>query len=179
LTEVASPKVAVALLDARHDRSAFSCGKPVLDRYLQRQASQDVRRHLAAVFVVTPEPAGAEILGYYTLTATSVLLAELPENLVRNFPYPEVPATLLGRLAVDSRFQRRGYGGFMILDAGIRAQAPAAPASFAMVVDPIDKEVALWYEHFGFIPLREQSNRLFIPLATLNRAFELTENSGK
>jgi len=167
---VGSPEVAVALLRKGHDRSTFSCGKPPLDRYLQRQASQDVRRHLAAVFVLTSQPTSAEILGYYTLTSASVLLAELPVHQVSNFPYPEVPATLVGRLAVDSRFQRRGYGGFMLFDACIRAQAPTAPASFAMVVDPIDEDAALWYEHLGFIPLREQSNRLFIPLATLSRA---------
>jgi len=30
-----------------HDRSAFSCGAPTLDRYLREQASQDVKRLMA------------------------------------------------------------------------------------------------------------------------------------
>ena len=167
---MASPEVAIELLADYHDRTAFSCGKPALDDYLQRQARQDVRRRLAAVFVLSSERGSAQILGYYTLTATSVLVAELPEEQTRHIPYPEVPATLLGRLAVDSRFHRRGYGGSMLLDAGVRSVAPTAPASYAMIVDPIDREAALWYEHLGFIPLREHSNRLFIPLATLVRA---------
>jgi GNAT superfamily N-acetyltransferase len=168
---VRAPEVVVQVLAGHHDRSTFSCGKPALDRYLQRQASQDVRRRLAAVFVLSVDPESPEILGYYTLAATAVLLAELPEDRVRNFPYPEVPATLLGRLAVDSRFHRRGYGGFMLLDAGVRATDTTAPASYAMIVDPIDEEAARWYEHLGFIPLQHQSNRLFIPHATLTRAW--------
>jgi ribosomal protein S18 acetylase RimI-like enzyme len=164
---MASPAVAVEVLARHHDRSVFSCGKLPLDRYLQRQASQDVRRNAAAVFVVSAHPGSPEIRGYYTLTATSVLLAEIPEGRVKHFPYPEVPATLLGRLAVDSRFHRQGNGGFMLLDAALRASAPAAPASFAMIVDPIDEEATLWYEPLGFIRLQRQSKRLFIPHATL------------
>ena len=170
MTPASSPEVAIALLDEHHDKSTFACGKSALDRYLQRQASQDVRRHLAAVFVLTAQPVDAEVIGYYTLTATSVVLSDLPEGRARKVPYPEVPATLVGRLAVDSRFHKQGYGGFMLLDGALRASTPTAPASFAMVVDPIDKEAEQWYEHLGFIPLREHSNRWFIPLATLLRA---------
>jgi hypothetical protein len=55
---------------------------------------------MAAPFVLVL-PDGA-IAGYYTLSSTSVQLAELPEQPVRKLPrYPLVPATLLGRLAVD------------------------------------------------------------------------------
>jgi hypothetical protein len=35
-----------------HDRATFSCGVEPLDRYLKEQASQDLRKHAAAVFVM-------------------------------------------------------------------------------------------------------------------------------
>ena len=38
-------------LGKQHDRATFSCGIPELDRYLVRQAVQDVRRRIARVFV--------------------------------------------------------------------------------------------------------------------------------
>jgi len=38
-------------LGPNHDRSAFCCGVPELDAYLQRQAGQDQKRKLAAVFI--------------------------------------------------------------------------------------------------------------------------------
>jgi GNAT superfamily N-acetyltransferase len=163
------PAVGCELLARHHDRLGFSCGNAALDRYLQRQASQDVRRHLASVFVLSTG-SGVRILGYYTLTATSVLVADLPPDETRRIPYPEVPATLLGRLAVDSEFQGRGYGGYMLIDAGMRALSPSAPASFAMIVDAIDEAAAQFYSRFGFIAFHEQPGRLFIPLATLVRA---------
>ena len=53
-------------LGKRHDRAAFSCGLPELDRYLARRAGQDVRRRIARVFVCTSEGTNT-VLGFYTL----------------------------------------------------------------------------------------------------------------
>jgi len=52
-------------LGKHHDRAAFSCGIPELDRYLRKQAGQDARRHIAAPFVIR-EPDSREVIGYYT-----------------------------------------------------------------------------------------------------------------
>ena len=38
-------------LDAAHDRAAFCCEAESLNRYLCKQASQDMRRRVAACFV--------------------------------------------------------------------------------------------------------------------------------
>jgi len=73
-----------------------------LDRYFRTQAGQDARKNMAARFVlVLPD---YTIVGYYTLSSTSVQLGELPEQIARKLPrYPLAPAALLGRLAVDRR----------------------------------------------------------------------------
>ena len=39
-------------LTKEHNRLSFHCGSEALDHYLQKQASQDLRRYLAAVFVL-------------------------------------------------------------------------------------------------------------------------------
>lgn len=55
---------------------------------------------MAAPFIMVLP--GRTVAGYYTLSLTSVNLAELPEQVARKLPrYPLVSATLLGRLAVD------------------------------------------------------------------------------
>ena len=87
-------------LGKRHDRAAFSCGLPELDRYLARQAGQDVRRRIARVFVCTTEGSNT-ILGFYTLSALAINLSSLPEELSRKLPRHPVPCALIGRLAVD------------------------------------------------------------------------------
>jgi hypothetical protein len=72
-----------------------------LDHYLRKQASQDVRKKVAAVFVLTPD--GITVAGFYTLSAHQVNLSDLPIELAKKLPrYPFVPATLLGRLAIGT-----------------------------------------------------------------------------
>ena len=96
-------------LDRRHDRTNFSCGLPELDRYLARQAGQDVRRRIARIFVCTAGETDA-VLGFYTLSALSIDLASLPTALSRKLPRHPVPCALIGRLAINRSAQGRGLG---------------------------------------------------------------------
>ncbi|MGH9340143.1 MAG: DUF1778 domain-containing protein [Acidobacteriota bacterium] len=80
--------------------------------------SQDARRDVAVPFVLVDEHSPKTILGYYTLSAFSVDLGDLPADMIRRLPsYPVVRATLLGRLAVNQRHQGRGIGEFLLMDA--------------------------------------------------------------
>ena len=112
------------------------------------------------------------IAGYYTLSSTSVQLPELPEQVVRKLPrYPLVPATLLGRLAVDRRQQGKGYGRFLLADALFRA-ARNEIASFAVIVDAKDDNARRFYERESFLPFPDQPMRLFRPMADIRRLFD-------
>src|ERR1700731_1222371 len=89
-----------------HDRSDFSCGNVSLDRYLKEQAGQDLRRACAYCFVLAPKRGDTSILGYYTLSSYGIDVGELPADVAKKLPrYPLIPAALLGRLAVDRRYQ--------------------------------------------------------------------------
>ena len=91
----------LAQLEAKHDRTAFHSDSDPLNRYLREQATQDVRRRVAACFVALAD--GKRIAGYYTLASASLLLADLPASIGRKLPrYPTVPTVRMGRLAVDS-----------------------------------------------------------------------------
>jgi len=112
------------------------------------------------------------IAGYYTLSSTSVQLAELPVQTVRKLPrYPLVPATLLGRLAVDRRQQGKGYGRFLLADALYRA-ARSEVASFAVIVDAKDDSARRFYERESFLALPDQPMKLFRPMADIRRLFD-------
>src|SRR6267142_514579 len=91
-------------LDSSHKKETFSCGKPLLDAYLHKQAKQDVKRRLSACFVL---PDGNEIKGYYTLSTASVERSLLPQEIIKKLPpsYSDLPAILLGRLAVGKTYQ--------------------------------------------------------------------------
>jgi GNAT superfamily N-acetyltransferase len=125
---------------------------------------------MAAPFVLLL-PDGT-IAGYYTLSATSIQLGELPAPTVRKLPrYPRVPATLLGRLAVDQSYRGRGYGRFLLADALFRAVRNEI-ASFAFIVDAKDETARLFYERESFLPLPEQPLNLFRPMADLAKLFK-------
>lgn len=163
----------VEMLTRTHDRKNFSCGNEALDRYLQTQAHQDIRRYLAQVFVLV-EQDQRTIKGYYTLSNSSLLLSELPDDLRRRLPrYPKIPATLLGRLAVDTRYQGQGIGRLLLVDALHRsAQQAVEIASTAVVVDAIDETAATFYKKYHFLPLPEKPHTLFLEMATIQKLFQ-------
>jgi GNAT superfamily N-acetyltransferase len=159
----------IEALDPRHDRAAFESGVPPLDRYLRTQASQDMRRRIASCFVLVDD--GPAPLGYYTIAATSLVLQELPDRLARRLPrYPLVPATLLGRLAVDHRHRRRGLGQHMLLDAFARSLRSDI-ATWAIVVDAKDEQAAAFYRAHDFLPLTTSGRQLFMPMGHVARLF--------
>jgi GNAT superfamily N-acetyltransferase len=159
-------------LDKKHDRVVFSCGDDALDAYLKKRASQEAKKKIAAPFVMADSKTLA-VIGYYTLSATSILLADLPKETARRLPkYPLVPATLLGRLAIDSRYQGRGYGELLLIDVLRRAlQATTEIASYAVVVDAINERARSFYEQYEFCIFPDQKLRLFLPLKTIADLF--------
>jgi GNAT superfamily N-acetyltransferase len=163
-----SPRVEV--LGPQHDRDAFECGIEPLDRYFRTQAGQDARKNMAAPFVLML-PNG-EIAGYYTLSSTAVNIGELPTPIMRKLPrYPLIPATLLGRLAVDKRHQGKGYGRFLLADALYRS-IRSEIASFAVIVEAKDDNARRFYERESFLPLADQPMKLFRPMADIERIFK-------
>lgn len=171
---MASPATAyrIAPLGKSHNRDGFSCGSAALDRYLQQQARQDAEKRAAAPFVLI-EPPAARVLGYYTLSASLVDTGELPDTLVKKLPrYPQLPVTLLGRLAVDQSMKGRGLGEFLLMDALRRSlEAAANIAAMAILVDAKDEAAEAFYRHFSFVPLQQRPRRLFLPMQSIAELF--------
>lgn len=162
----------VEALTKQHDRSGFSCGVEPLDRYLREQAGQDARKRVAAPFVLCEGKSNA-VLGYYTLSALGVDVGAWPEDVARKLPrYPVVPATLLGRLAVDGRLRGKGMGEYLLMDALRRALvASREVASVAVVVDAKDDDALVFYRRYGFIPFADEPKRLCLPIGIIERLF--------
>lgn len=113
------------------------------------------------------------VLGYYTLSASLVNTGELPDTLAKKLPrYPQLPVTLLGRLAVHESMKGQGLGQFLLLDALHRCLVAAANiAATAVVVDAKDDAAAAFYRRFGFAPLQAQPRRLFLPMKVVAGLF--------
>ena len=152
-------------LDAAHDRSIFNSGSEPLDRYFKQQVTQDIRRKVANCFVALTDE--NRIAGYYTLSAMSFLLTDLPQEMAKELPrYPAVPAVRMGRLAVDQDFKGQGLGGALLADALERC-IRSEIAAYALVVDAKDSQAVNFYQHHGLIAFADKPMTLFLSLATV------------
>lgn len=155
-------------LDTTHDRPNFQCGADALDRYLKKHARQDIKRRISRVFIATTPDNPKKVIGYYTLSSLSIELNQLPEKLSRKLPKHQVPAALIGRLAVSQTAQGKGVGKMLLADAIKRTLAVSNEiAIYAIVVDAISSDARRFYEQFGFNRLSNDINRLFLTLQSI------------
>lgn len=160
-------------LDSHHRKKDFFCGKHMLDNYLHKQANQDIKRKLSACFVLKDHDTDL-LKGYYTLSNNSLSQNLIPAEFQKKLPnsYKTIPTTLLGRLAIDNRFQKQGVGKLLLIDALKRSyEISKNIGSFAVVVDPIDEDAEKFYDKYGFIKLPD-SGKMFLPMNTINTLFE-------
>ena len=157
--ELLNPKI--------HDRSDFNCSKESLNRYLLKTASQDLKRKVATIFVLVED--SNKVLAYHTLSAFTIEAAELDSSLAKKLPrYPRLPATILGRLAVDVNYRGRGFGKLMLIDALLKAfENTRTIASIAVVVDALDDSASSFYRKYGFVAFKSQPSRLYLPMQTI------------
>jgi len=157
----------------KHNRAAFSCEHEPLNRYLREQASQDIKKRVTAVYVLTPD--GKTIAGYYTLSQYAIDAGELPPETIQklHFPrYDKLPATLLGRLARSQEFKGKGVGELLLMGALTRALDHSRNiASLVVVVDAKDEKAKAFYRSYGFVDLPDHPNRLFLPMRSIEQLF--------
>ncbi len=158
-------ELVIELLNRIHNRTVFNCGIESLDRYLKRQASQDMKRRISRVFIARPPGERTLVLGYYTLSALSIDLSVLPDIVAKKLPRHPIPAALIGRLAIDLSAQGKGIGNMLLANAIKRTMAVSDDiAIYAMVVDAINQPAESFYEHYGFARLAHNGSRFFLPL---------------
>jgi len=161
----------VVPLESIHDKTGFQCGNAILDNYLQKIATQDIKRKLAVCYVLVGD--NQIIKGFYTLSNSGIDRASLPETISRKLPkaYSILTVTLLGRLAIDINVKGKGFGKILLIDALKKSiEVSGEIGSMAVIVDPIDKPAKEFYEKYGFILLPD-SEKMFLPMKTISTLF--------
>ena len=159
---------AIERLGPGHERRGFECGDPVLDRFLLQFASQHDERGYGRTYVLTD--GSPEILGFYTLSAGSVSLGSLSEEILRKPPRHPMPVVHLGRLAVARSAQGKGWGGILLVDALRRALLIAESlGTHAVEVVAKDEHAMRFYLKYGFKPLADDPLRLYLPIKTVRK----------
>jgi GNAT superfamily N-acetyltransferase len=167
------PKYCIERLDpAKHRRDEFRCESPELTEFIQKRARKEMDARTSACFVLVPLEDAGRIAGFYTLSAAEISASHLPVQMARRLPrYPQMPATLLGRLARDQAFRGQGIGDQLMEDALARALAGSVEVgSIGVITDPKDERAARFYAEFGF--QRLTGGRLFLPIAEIARLLD-------
>ena len=156
-------------LAADHDRSRFACGHGSLDVFLQQFAGQNQRTGVSRTFVAV-RPGDRTVHGYYSLAAGSVEFQHLTDEQRRRLPRYPVPVAHLGRLAVDRAAQGRGLGAFLLVDALARVDRVDRDLGIhAVAVVAIDDAARRFYLKFGFTPMADDPQHLFLPMKTVRK----------
>jgi GNAT superfamily N-acetyltransferase len=144
-----------------HDLSSFDSGTPVLDDWLRRRALPNQDSGASRTYVIG---AGNRVIGYYALAVGAVAQAAATGRTRRNMPDP-VPVMVIGRLAIETRYQKRGLGRALLRDAILRTMQAADIAGIrAILVHAISEKAKRFYERCGFQPSPVDPMTLMITL---------------
>ncbi len=156
-----------ALDPTKHRREEFQCESPELTEFLRTRARKEMETRSSACYVLVQETDPGRIVGYYTLSQTSVEVGKLPEATAKRLPrYPQLGATLIGRLARDIAWKGQEVGRLILIDALRRCvRYSAEVGAVVVVIDPKDEKARAFYASHGFAPL--DARRMFIPMKLL------------
>jgi len=146
-------------LNSSHNVSAFSCGKPALDRWLKTRALSNQEKGFTAVIVVHEDK---RVVGYYGLAPTAIVPSRLPRSIRTGQPPDPVPCLLLGQLATVGGWRGRGIGTGLVKHALQRCVAAASlVGGRALIVNAVDSDAAAFWTRRGFVPSKDDPLVLF------------------
>jgi len=158
---------------SHHNRKAFDCGDKKLNKFLTRYARQNHTKGTARTFLAISDAKEQAILGYYSLSITTVTYAQTPDSIKRRLSRQAVPMFRLCRLAVNHSIQRQGLGGQLLLAAGRRClHASSHVGGVGLLIDAKNYDVASWYASYGALPLPDTPLSLVLPFQTIRISLE-------
>ncbi|WP_420267144.1 GNAT family N-acetyltransferase [Candidatus Magnetominusculus dajiuhuensis] len=151
-------------ISAAHVLDGFECGEPSLDEWLKKRALKNHASGASRCFVICH---GADVIGYYSLSAGAIRYESVTKAMRRNMPDP-LPVLLLGRLAIDRRYHNQGLGRALLRDAMIRAVNVSGDAGiFALMVHALSEQAKRFYLSRGFAESPLQPMTLMMTLSTV------------
>lgn len=156
------------ILTVEHDLADFDSGEGLLDSWLRDRALANMEMAASRTYVICP-PDSLNVVGYYTLCMGQILNQEVTDSMRRNMPR-QIPAVILGRLAIDQRWQGKGLGKALLLDAVQRSVRAAKEVSARLlIVHAISQAATEFYLHHGFVRLPLESPTFALDLIKIER----------
>ncbi|GAB3073019.1 Acetyltransferase (GNAT) family protein [Corynebacterium aquatimens] len=151
------------VLDKKDNSRNFCSGIDELDLWLRRFAWKNQKAKNSVTYVSTVND---EVVGYYCLSAGSVLKDELPTGLPGGNRPIMTPVIILGRFAVDKRAQGKGLGTALLRDAIVRAESASTTiGAMGLVIHRYNETAKQFYLNKSeFLEFPGQPLHLLLPL---------------
>jgi GNAT superfamily N-acetyltransferase len=150
-----------------HDLSAFDCGAPELNNWLRQRALKNEESGASRTYVVS---VGQRVVGFYCLANGAITHAQATGKVRRNMPDP-IPVMVIGRLAVDQGWHKKGIGRALLRDAILRTVQAAEFAGIrAILVHAKSEQAKAFYESCGLRSSPVEPMTLMMTIADARRA---------
>jgi GNAT superfamily N-acetyltransferase len=158
-------------LTSTHQLEDFESGIEPLDNWLKYRALGNEREGVSRTYVICSSNA---VIGYYCLSSGAIANSIATGKIRRNMPDP-VPVMIIGRLAVDRRWQGKGIGRGLLRDAVLRTlKASEIGGIRAILVHAISEDAKLFYEKYRFTASTLEPLTLMAKVKDLAASFGLS-----
>lgn len=168
--------VFVRKLEASDATDNFDCGDAALNEYFHRYAKKNQGHLFGVTYVCICPP--AHVIGFYTIANTTIPRSGIPEELLKGLPkYQDIPAILLGRLAVDVKAQKKKIGELLISHCLDICLHLTKVCGARYIITDAYGETGSFYEKYGFRAIQGSANphtkKMFLDLKTVRAALDL------
>tara|TARA_Y100000310_G_C20605128_1_gene775109 strand:- start:869 stop:1405 length:537 start_codon:yes stop_codon:yes gene_type:complete len=140
--------IKIVSLSKLYDLSEFDCGDSDLNEFLQRDSFKYQKQLLTKIFLIIVEE---NVVGFFSISNDAIKLKQEERDTNNIKHLQEYPASKIGRLGVDKRFQKRNIGRAIIKIAiGLILSSSKYSACRFVIVDSYPTALE-FYKKFGFV----------------------------
>ncbi|MFC7961699.1 GNAT family N-acetyltransferase [Rhodococcoides kroppenstedtii] len=132
-----------------------------MDQWVRRTARQQDRAGGCAVHVCVREE--GELVGFFTLTSVEIRGETVAKRASSGMTV--VPATLIGRMALDADYRGQGIGALLMLEVLLAAHRGSKyVASRLITIDAKNDKLVERYRELGFTPTLTDPRKLWMKM---------------
>jgi len=147
-------------LNETHNLSSFSCLSQELNDFLKNDALIDQKNMISRTRLCFLND---ELVGFFTLIADTIEAKAVIDGL-EHYEYRKYPGVKIARLAIDSRFERKGIGTYLLAAALGKTQFVCENIGCRYLLVDSKKDSIGFYQRNGFKLVEKYKNREFIPM---------------
>ena len=174
-------KIEIRKLEKRDNRANFSSGDIEIDRFFIKFAGQNQFKHKIGVTYLAIDSDTQKILGYTTVSSSSLNIDRLDISEFKKLPNYPLPILRIARLGVDIHYQGQGIGKKLLREMLYLAlELEELVGCVGVFVDAKDDAID-FYRKYGFeivpvidgeLPIRPIQTLMYLSMKTIHKSLK-------